>query len=219
MNPVYLYYPNIVGYGRVISTIIAFYLAFTHPRTAAVFYSLGQGFDAVDGVVARAYGQVSKFGALLDMLTDRMATAVLMIVLSHLYPHVWGVFASLIVLDIVSHWCQMYSKVVQNKTTHKGSANPLLNFYYTFPYALLVFCVGNEMFFITLYLISWWGSLSASLRILCNVCLYGSFPIMALKQFMNIVQLYDSCNEVCEMDVQTTTHKKIQPSHTNAASK
>jgi len=205
MNPVYLYYPNLVGYGRIISTIIAFYLVFTQPTLAAIFYSLGQGFDAVDGVVARACNQCSKFGALLDMLTDRMATAVLMVVLSHLYPHAWGIFASLIVLDIVSHWCQMYSKVAQHKTTHKGSRNNWLNFYYTFPYALLVFCIGNEMFFVTLYLSAYSTSLNYYLIKLAEMLMYLSFPIMSIKQLMNVIQLYDSCNEVCEMDIPTTT--------------
>ena len=159
MHPIYLWYPNLVGYGRIISTIIAFSIVFDHPLPASVFYATGQLFDAVDGIVARHFHQTSKFGALLDMLTDRLSTATLLIVLSHLYPHHWGLYAALITLDIVSHWCQMYSKLAQNIKTHKGSQNPLLNFYYTFPYALLVFCVGNEACFIALYLLSFdgWG--------------------------------------------------------------
>ena len=127
--------------------------------------------------------------------------------LSHLYPAVWGVFASLIALDMVSHWCQMYSKVAQQKTTHKGSRNPLLNFYYTFPYALLVFCVGNELCLVTLYLLAFpwderWTAVWSGL-------MYASFPICVLKQLMNVVQLYDACNEVCEMDLPTDTTKKL----------
>lgn len=41
-NPVYLYYPNLVGYGRIISTIIAFWLVFSSPPVAVVFYATGQ---------------------------------------------------------------------------------------------------------------------------------------------------------------------------------
>jgi len=208
MNPIYLYYPNLVGYGRIISTIIGFYLIFRSPLAAAVFYSLGQVFDAVDGVVARRFNQCSKFGALLDMLTDRLSTACLLIVLSHLYPGYWGVFAALITLDIVSHWCQMYSKLALGRTSHKGSRNPALNFYYTFPYALLVFCVGNELCFVMLYLLSWrW---SAEWSALWTVLMYVSFPVCVLKQVMNVVQLYDSCNEVCEMDLPTQPHHPPQ---------
>ena len=38
-----------------------------------------------------------------------MSTAVLLIVLALQYPTMWGFFAFLIVLDIVSHWFQMVS--------------------------------------------------------------------------------------------------------------
>ena len=145
------------------------------------------------------------------MLTDRMSTLVLMIVLSHLYPHLWGIFASLIVLDIVSHWCQMYSKVAQQKTTHKGSMNPLLNFYYTFPYALLTFCIGNELFFITLYLLSY--PHYEMIRIGYTILMYLSFPIMLWKQLMNIIQLYDSCNEICALDLQQTSNTITSHQH------
>lgn len=93
---------------RIISTVVAFYLCFSQIELAALFYTIGQGLDAVDGVTARYFNQCSKFGAVLDMLTDRMSTAVLLVVLALLYPDMWGAFAFLIVLDIVSHWFQMY---------------------------------------------------------------------------------------------------------------
>jgi len=199
VNPVYFWYPNLVGYCRILSTFIAFSLVFSDPYSASFFYLLGQGLDAVDGVTARYFNQCSKFGAVLDMLTDRMSTAVLLIVLSHLYPKHWGYFSFLIVLDIVSHWFQMYSKLSTNKTSHKGSKNPLLNFYYTFPYALLVFCVGNEFFFVCLYLLSF-PALAAYFGIV-NGILYICFPIFFMKQFMNFVQLYDSVGEIVELDL------------------
>lgn len=204
MHPIYLWYPNLVGYGRIISTVIAFTIVFTHPLPASVFYATGQLFDAVDGPVARHFHQTSKFGALLDMLTDRLSTATLLIVLSHLYPQHWGLYAALIMLDMASHWCQMYSKLAQNIKTHKGSRNAILNFYYTFPYALLVFCVGNEACFIALYLLSFkWQS--AAVQLFLHSALYVSAPVCAAKQLMNVVQLYDACNEVCEMDMPTAS--------------
>ena len=205
VHPIYWYYPNLVGYGRIVSTVIAFFYVFHSPLLAGVLYSLGQAFDAVDGVVARHFHQTSKFGALLDMLTDRLSTATLLVVLSHLYPQVWGLFAFLIALDLVSHWCQMYSKLAQNIQSHKGSQNAMLNFYYTFPYALLVFCVGNELCFVCLYLLAFqWDE---GWTRVWSVLMYGSFPICVLKQVMNVIQLYDACNEVCEMDRPT---KKVK---------
>ena len=66
--------PTCSGYARIVFMIIAFYLCFRNPFAAAVCYCISQGLDAVDGQVARAFKQCSKFGAVLDMLTDRSAT-------------------------------------------------------------------------------------------------------------------------------------------------
>jgi hypothetical protein len=49
VNPVYFWYPNLVGYGRIIATALAFSCVFSDPHRAAFFYLLGQGLDAVDG--------------------------------------------------------------------------------------------------------------------------------------------------------------------------
>jgi len=202
MNPVFLWYPKLVGYFRIISTIIAFSCVFTSPIYSMCFYMLGQGLDAIDGIVARHFNQCSRFGALLDMLTDRMSGATLILVLALQYPGYWGIFAGIIVLDTVSHWCQMYAKLAQNATTHKGSSNPLLNFYYTFPYALLVFCVGNEVFFVCLYLVKY-STYPALVPFVSLVewILYISFPISAGKQFMHVVQLLDAVGEVGQLDL------------------
>lgn len=159
--------------------------------------------------MARYFNQCSRFGAVLDMLTDRMSTAVLLIVLSHLYRHAWGLFAALIVLDIVSHWCQMYSKQMQQQTTHKGSKNAMLNFYYTAPYALLVHCVGNEACFITLYLLPHCEQI-VWLHSLLTVVLYIAFPICVMKQLMNVIQLCDSCSEIASLDWMQARQQQAQ---------
>jgi len=212
-NPVYLWKPNLVGYARVFFMVCAFYVCFTRPSLAACFYVISQGLDAVDGQVARAYQQCSKFGAVLDMLTDRMSTAVLLIVLALQYQSYWGFFAFLVVLDVVSHWFQMYSKLSQKISTHKGSKNPILNFYYcdvlTFwprlPW-LLVFCVGNEMFLVAMYLLSFTdgGSKEAAGGFLWHATLLAaavvSFPIFFCKQFFNVIQLTDAAGEVADQD-------------------
>jgi len=205
MNPVFFFWPNLVGYCRILATAYAFYICFHSHAQAALFYIVVQALDAVDGPVARKFGQSTKYGAVLDMLTDRMSTAVLLVVLSHLYPNEWGLYTFLIVLDIVSHWYQMYSKSLMGETTHKGSKNPLLNFYYTFPYALLVFCVGNESYLVAQYLMKFWrgpaftiaGISTDFVTVVAKVC----FPIFVGKQFMNFVQLYDAAGEVAAYDL------------------
>ena len=45
-----------------------------HPIYCTLLYGLSCLLDAVDGQAARALGQTSKFGAVLDMVTDRYAS-------------------------------------------------------------------------------------------------------------------------------------------------
>jgi len=197
------WYPNLVGYARIISTVIAFSICFTQVEAAAFFYLLGQGLDAVDGTVARRFNQCSKFGAVLDMLTDRMSTAVLLIVLGQIYPNYWGVFAGLIVLDIVSHWYQMQCKAMQRAVTHKGSKNWLLNVYYTAPYVLLIACCGNEFFLVALYVLKFTSGAAVAMIAgipLVQFILYVNAPIFFYKQAMNVVQLYDAASEIALID-------------------
>jgi CDP-diacylglycerol--inositol 3-phosphatidyltransferase len=59
------------GYFRVISAIAAMYFSLSDWKLTALLYSVSQGLDAVDGVVARKFNQCTKFGQVLDMLTDR----------------------------------------------------------------------------------------------------------------------------------------------------
>lgn len=189
----HIFFPS-SGYARILFCAVSYYYCFSDPVVSMVFYALGQGMDAIDGVAARYFNQVSSLGAMLDMLTDRMGTAVLFIILSHLYTSFWGFFAFLIVLDLVSHWMQMYASLSSGKKTHKGSVNPLLNFYYTFPYALLVFCVGNEAFIICMYLMAYFeSSLVTTVAVI-------SLPVFIAKQFMNFVQLYDCCQTLTITD-------------------
>jgi CDP-diacylglycerol--inositol 3-phosphatidyltransferase len=199
MSKIYFYWPNIIGYIRVLSAIAGFCVVWNQPDVFFLCYFISEALDALDGVTARALDQCSKFGAVLDMLTDRMSTAVLLVVLSHLFPKYWGVFAGLLVLDIVSHWCQTYAKLSQKLTTHKGSKNPLLNFYYTFPYALLVVCVAQELFLLCVYLLSSAGQSSILLPFAYPAAVV-SFPIFALKQIINVVQLVDAVAEIVDLD-------------------
>ncbi|KAG7010848.1 CDP-diacylglycerol--inositol 3-phosphatidyltransferase 1 [Cucurbita argyrosperma subsp. argyrosperma] len=68
---VYLYVPNIIGYIRVLMNIVAFALCFSNKIIFSVLYFVSFVCDGVDGWCARKFNQVSTFGAVLDMLTDR----------------------------------------------------------------------------------------------------------------------------------------------------
>jgi CDP-diacylglycerol--inositol 3-phosphatidyltransferase len=121
--PVAWYVPNLIGYVRVITGILSIYYALECPPTAFALYTVSYALDAVDGVAARKLGQTSRWGALLDMLTDRACTAALLSIralqewklaeitalkTSGVVSNWWTVYIFLMVLDVVSHWAQMY---------------------------------------------------------------------------------------------------------------
>ncbi|HEY3191392.1 MAG TPA: CDP-alcohol phosphatidyltransferase family protein [Solirubrobacterales bacterium] len=69
--------PNAVGYVRLAGLPVFLYLAFSSgdgrsPAAAAVFWAIAVG-DYIDGFLARATGQYSRMGALLDPVVDRLA--------------------------------------------------------------------------------------------------------------------------------------------------
>lgn len=60
------------GYTRVILAALSLHYMSTHPKYCTTLYAVSCLLDAVDGKTARALGQTSKFGAVLDMVTDRL---------------------------------------------------------------------------------------------------------------------------------------------------
>ncbi|KAG2291037.1 hypothetical protein Bca52824_037706 [Brassica carinata] len=153
---VYLYIPNIVGYVRVILNCIAFAVCFSNKTLFSLLYFFSFCCDAVDGWCARKFNQVSTFGAVLDMVTDRVSTACLLVILSQIYrPSL--VFLSLLALDIASHWLQMYSTFLSGKTSHKDvkdSTSWLFRLYYGNRMFMGYCCVSCEVLYIILFLIA-----------------------------------------------------------------
>ncbi|CAA7405170.1 unnamed protein product [Spirodela intermedia] len=96
---------------------------------------------------------VSTFGAALDMVTDRVSTACLLVILSHIYsPGL--IFLSLLALDIASHWLQMYSTLLSGRASHKDiddSSHWLLRAYYRHRLLMGFCCVGSEVTYINLF--------------------------------------------------------------------
>ncbi|KAI7883257.1 CDP-diacylglycerol--inositol 3-phosphatidyltransferase [Lichtheimia hyalospora FSU 10163] len=71
---VFLYIPNIIGYTRIILASAALYYMPWHPKVCTILYCISCLLDAVDGNAARYFDQCSKFGAVLDMVTDSSMT-------------------------------------------------------------------------------------------------------------------------------------------------
>ena len=107
-----------------------------HPRTCSALYSISCLLDALDGYAARVFEQSTRFGAVLDMVTDRCTTACLLVFLSSAWPRFALIFQGLISLDLASHYVHMYATLVMGggDSSHKKvdkSRSWILNVYYT----------------------------------------------------------------------------------------
>ncbi|KAL0877505.1 hypothetical protein Bca101_027210 [Brassica carinata] len=214
---VYLYIPNIVGYIRVILNCVAFAVCFSNKTLFSLLYFFSFCCDAVDGWCARRFNQeldflvfisssVSTFGAVLDMVTDRVSTACLLVVLSQVYrPSL--VFLSLLALDIASHWLQMYSTFLAGKSSHKDvkdSTSWLFRLYYGNRIFMCYCCVSCEVLYIILLLIAKNQTESllnvvvstltqiSPLSLLLALTLFG----WSMKQTVNIIQMKTAA-DVC----------------------
>ncbi|KAG8343778.1 putative CDP alcohol phosphatidyltransferase [Trypanosoma vivax] len=199
---IYFFYPNLIGYVRVIFTLASFCVCGHFPSLFIALYVSGFVLDAADGIVARRYGQCTRFGAILDMLTDRASTVGLLIVLVQALQPIpgWGatIFACLGFLDVASHFCRMYVSLHAGCSSHKdvdAKTFALLRLYYTNRTVMAVLCVGQEIFYILLYASAAFGS----------GMLLWSFLIVtgasnALKQVVNVQQLIDGMCQLAIMD-------------------
>lgn len=108
---VFFFVPNLIGYARVILAAASLYYMPFHPKICTVLYGVSCLLDAFDGLAARLLDQETKFGAVLDMVTDRCTTACLLTFLAATYTEngLPLLFQFLISLDFASHYMHMYS--------------------------------------------------------------------------------------------------------------
>lgn len=155
---IFLFYPNLIGASRVVLAFGSLYYMPLHPRTCTLLYSISCLLDALDGYAARYFEQSTRFGAVLDMVTDRCTTTCLMVFLASAFPRFSIVFQALISLDLASHYMHMYATLsMGNGESHKKvdpSRNKLMYIYYSNQKVLFTLCLMNELFFIALYLLS-----------------------------------------------------------------
>ena len=148
---VFVYVPNLIGYARVVLAAIALAYAYVDVPFALTCYFLSFVCDELDGRFARMFDQCSEFGKLLDMVTDRLATAGLLMVLSTKFPKWFWSCLNLLLLDIASHWLVMYVSVLETKTSHKQQkkdANFILKLYYENRVFMGVCCVSAEVLYL-----------------------------------------------------------------------
>ncbi|KAI8047528.1 CDP-alcohol phosphatidyltransferase-domain-containing protein [Gilbertella persicaria] len=216
-SSVFLYIPNLIGYTRIILASLSLYYMPWHPKVCVSLYCISCLLDAVDGNAARYFNQCSKFGAVLDMVTDRCTTTCLLCFLSLQYPQWTILFQFLISLDFSSHYMHMYrqvfffivlyelrikyhsSSMISGSSSHKKISEEqswYLRIYYTNNIVLFIMCAGNELFFVALYVLKFIGSLNMFWYIALSV----TGVICFAKQFINIVQIVNASKTLAHID-------------------
>jgi CDP-diacylglycerol--inositol 3-phosphatidyltransferase len=107
-----------------------------HPRRCSAIYATSCLLDALDGYFARKLNQGTKFGAVLDMVTDRCTTTCLLVFLATAMPRWAMAFQLLISLDLASHYVHMYATLSMGggQESHKNvdaERSWLLHLYYS----------------------------------------------------------------------------------------
>lgn len=125
-----------LGYFRIVLCLASLYFMPLHPRRCSFLYSISCLLDALDGIAARKYEQSTRFGAVLDMVTDRCTTTCLLVFLATAKPAYSMIFQGLISLDLASHYMHMYATLVMGGQTqsHKNvdaKRSYIMNLYYT----------------------------------------------------------------------------------------
>eukprot|EP00934_Nitzschia_sp_Nitz4_P001716 Nitzschia sp. Nitz4//scaffold22_size323478//306168//306929//NITZ4_000592-RA/size323478-augustus-gene-0.217-mRNA-1//1//CDS//3329543192//1716//frame0 len=215
-HDVLLYVPNLIGYSRVLFTVGSLFLMMVSPQywfLATLLYIASFVGDLFDGLVARKLNQTSTFGGLLDMVTDRCSTLGLLFVLSGDYtkydiqigfPVFRCTFLSLVLLDISSHWCQMYSTSVlgQHHKSDEGNEgrNFLVRWFYKYYYFFGYLCVGAEFSYILAYVLQFEEELPTWSVPFVKFSLAALLPGCVMKQAVNVAQLQSACYAVAEHD-------------------
>ncbi|XP_072934546.1 CDP-diacylglycerol--inositol 3-phosphatidyltransferase [Epargyreus clarus] len=187
---IFLFVPNIIGFARIILALIAFYYMPTHCILSCSCYITSALLDAVDGHAARYFNQSTKFGAMLDQLTDRAGTAGLMMTLATFYPEYTFWLQVSMAIDITCHWIYLHTCTLQGKTSHKFidmSENPIMHVYYTNKTVLFFMCAGNEAFYAALYVMHFYTGPIVLGMGLFRLIMLVSMPVAVVKAGISVI--------------------------------
>ncbi|KAL4786702.1 CDP-alcohol phosphatidyltransferase-domain-containing protein [Aspergillus varians] len=219
---VFLFIPNLIGYSRIILALASLHYMPYHPRTCSLLYSISCLLDALDGAAARHLDQSTRFGAVLDMITDRCTTTCLLVFLASAFPRWSIIFQGLISLDYSSHCTHMYATLVMgDKRSHKEVDERwpwALRIYYSNLKVLFIVCTLNELCLIALYPLSFSSSDSiSSVEDWANkinsywpwVLFSASLPFMLYKQYVNVVQLIQASKWIAQGDAEARQRDRL----------
>ena len=117
--------PNLLTVSGVIFVAIGSYFLFLEKFIlAGIFLTIGNLCDALDGALARRFGKVSKFGAFLDSVIDRVSDFLPLLALALLYKNN-NLFLLLILVAIVGSFMVSYTRARAEGLGYKCSVGIL----------------------------------------------------------------------------------------------
>ena len=210
----FLFAPNLIGYVRIILLLAAFYYANRDPVLFMTLFGLSFGLDVLDGPVARALGQSTRFGAALDLLTDKFSGPGLFCILTSMYTEYAAALTLLLMLDAASHWFHMQATLLRGATSHKNidpSVNVVVRTFYGHKGFFAWTCLGHEIFLCLLYL-RWWAlNGSATLAPFADHFRWAAatfFPSFVTKSFVHVCQLISACEGIAKLDAERLTRER-----------
>jgi CDP-diacylglycerol--inositol 3-phosphatidyltransferase len=210
-SQVFFFVPQWIGYFRLLCTSLFIYYATIsltsgeYSDRAIVLYCLSFVGDMFDGMAARKFNQCSTFGGVLDMVTDRCTTLSMIIILTWIYTDTTEKLnlMFLAILDISSHWFQMYAAATLGQHHKSEEANKkrffLVKWYYTCYPFFGYCCVGAEFTYIFMYAIPYCSP--QRYHIYLAILKYACIPACAMKNIINIFQLCSASYAIAEYDV------------------
>ncbi len=142
------------------------------------------------------------------MITDRCSTTGLLFILSHRQPSHMFLFLSLSLLDLSSHWIHMYASKAHHKNIDT-TQNIVLRVYYGFKPLFGFCCIGAELYYLFLYVLSFeptFAIASISLVQVNQICLVAAI----LKNIVNVFQLMSAVASVVQQDAIQEVNTKGQ---------
>lgn len=180
---------------------VAYWAAVDKPFVCALSYSMSQLLDMFDGKMARMLNQATKFGAMLDMLTDRCSGIGLMLILAQIHPRYTIAWHFFIWLDIFSHWCHMLAQLRSGSASHKTvKGGPrLLQYYYSTNWFMVILIIGAEGFPLSFYGLGFPGGIWIFTEPVLEFLRIVFFPLFITKHLINVLQFMEAARKLDEI--------------------
>jgi len=216
-----LYYPNLIGYVRIILSIYGFWSGWQKNETGFLWFVLAMGtsqlLDIADGMVARAYNQCTLYGQILDMMVDRMSTVLsILLILRAVNDDIIIVALSfMLITDLSGHWINTLATcMIDSKASHKTVSDcdglPGLELYYTNKLCMLTAHSSYEIFLMALY-----ASIVASkYSHIWEIIIIATALPASFKCYTNAIQMIYGMRRLARFEDAMKNDKKLETSKT-----